>query len=240
MAAGWPPATGRVGEPRSGIRRRGKLPHDLNLYESDQGAAWPAFSPDGKWLVMGTYAEYRFWEVGSWQRKHALPRANAARSIGWIAFASDSKMLAVLHGVSDVQLVDPTTGREFARLPGTGSPYCFSSDGSQLVTHGGREGAIQVWDLRLIRKQLQELDLDWDLPPYPPPSVETTTRLRMQVLPAKPLPPAADLDAQAYQERGLLYVQMRLYPEAVDDFKRAGKLAPRGLSGKRWPVPFLR
>jgi hypothetical protein len=27
---------------------------------------------------------------------------------------------------------------------------------------------LQVWDLRLIRRELHEIGLDWDLPPFPP------------------------------------------------------------------------
>jgi WD40 repeat protein len=139
--------------------RTGKLAQDLDLGEAEQRAAWPAFSPDGKYLVTGTFLEYRCWEVGSWQQKHCLPRENA--SLGWITFSPDGKMMAILHGVSALRLVDPGTGREIATVP-AGMPYCFSSDGSQLVTFAGREGAFQVWDLRLIRQQLKDMDLDWD------------------------------------------------------------------------------
>ena len=39
-----------------------------------------AFSPDGKWLVSGTGAEYRFWEVGSWQPGPQIPRENTANA----------------------------------------------------------------------------------------------------------------------------------------------------------------
>src|SRR5262249_18248426 len=176
----------------------GTLAHDFDLGESEEGTAWPAFSPDGKWLVTGTFAEYRFWEVGSWQKKHALPRENAGKTIGRIIFSPDGKMLAVFRSRSDVQLGDPTTGAQFARLPTAGAPYGFSPDGSLLVTFAGRDGAIQVWDIRLIRQQLEAMDLDWDLPPYPPPRTEGTTPLRVKVLAAKPPPPSAELDAQSH------------------------------------------
>src|SRR5262249_38924976 len=105
-----------------------------------------------------------------------------------------------------------------------GTPYCFSPDGSQLVTYAGRDGAFQVWNLRAIRQQLKEMDLDWDLPPYPAPPSESTKPLRVQVLNAEPLPPSKELDAQAYFERGLLHVQLRSYSKAAADFKRAGEL----------------
>ncbi|MCI0408997.1 MAG: tetratricopeptide repeat protein, partial [Acidobacteria bacterium] len=215
----------------------GEPAHDFDLGEGEATTAWPAFSPDGKWLVTGTYAEYRFWEVGSWQERHSLPRANAGTTIGWIVFSPDGKMVALLHDMSEVRLVDPETRRVFARLPTGGGPYCFSPDGSQLVTYAGRDGAFQVWDLRLIRQQLAEMGLDWDLPPYPLPSSLTPRPqeegqgvrgpLRVKVLPPKPLPPSEELDAEAHLERGLLYVQFRQYKLAWGDFNRAGTLNPK-------------
>jgi hypothetical protein len=45
----------------------------------------------------------------------------------------------------------------------------FSPDGGQLLAHTVGPGRIQVWDLRAVRAQLRELDLDWGLPPCPPP-----------------------------------------------------------------------
>jgi serine/threonine protein kinase/WD40 repeat protein/tetratricopeptide (TPR) repeat protein len=203
----------------------GKPEADLDLGESDHARV--AFSPDGKWLVTGTVAEYRFWEVGSWHKKHGLPRVNAGDTAGMLVFSPDAKMLAVLHNMTEVRLLDPASGREFAHLPTRGFPCCFSPDGSQLVAHAGREGAIHVWDLRLIRRQLAEMGLDWDLPPYPPPLSESAKPLRVQVLLAEPPLPSAELDAQAYLERGLLYVRLRRYWEADADFDRARRLDPK-------------
>jgi tetratricopeptide (TPR) repeat protein len=206
--------------------RTGRLAHDLDLGVPGEKTAWPAFSPDGKWLVTGSFSEYRFWEVGSWQKRHALPRAEGTKTVGWIVFSPDGKMLAILHSVSEVHLVDPATGRPFARLPTSGGPYGFSPDGSHLVTYAGRDGAFQVWDLRLIRQQLREMDLDWDLPPHPSPA-EDAKPLRVKVLAAKRPPPSAELDARAHLERGLLYVQLRQYARARADFDRASTLDPK-------------
>jgi WD40 repeat protein len=164
--------------------RTGALVHGFDLNETDRNATWPAFSPDGKWLVTGTFAEYRIWEVGSWQEKHRLPREDAGKTIGWIAFSPDGKMVALLNDTREVRLVDPATGRAFAHLPTTGAPCCFSADGSKLFTFTARDGAFQVWDLRLIRRQLRQMDLDWDLPPFPPPRNGTATPLRVEVLTA--------------------------------------------------------
>jgi serine/threonine protein kinase/WD40 repeat protein/tetratricopeptide (TPR) repeat protein len=205
--------------------RTGRPEHDFDLGGPEERAAWPAFSPDGKWLATGTAAEYRFWEVGSWNKRHGLSRENAGQTPGWIVFSPDGQVLAVRHSMTEVRLVDPATGREFARLPAAGSPICFSPDGSQLVTDARSDGAFQVWDLREIRRQLKEMGLDWDRPPYPPPT-DSARPLRVRVVAAEPPPPSNELDAQAFRERGLVYVQLRLYGIATDDFNQARVLDP--------------
>src|SRR5262249_62192022 len=96
----------------------------------------------------------------------------------------------------------PRRGENFPRLPTAGGPYCFSPDGSQLVTHAGKDGALHVWDLRLIRRQLEEMGLDWDLPPYPPPSANVKP-LRVRVLAGERPPSSNELRAPACPERGL-------------------------------------
>ena len=35
------------------------------------------FSPDGQWLLTGDGDEYRFWEMGTWKPRHAVPRDHA-------------------------------------------------------------------------------------------------------------------------------------------------------------------
>jgi serine/threonine protein kinase/WD40 repeat protein/tetratricopeptide (TPR) repeat protein len=207
--------------------RTGEDVHPFDLRESLEGTAWPAFSPDGQWLVIGTAEEYSFWEVGSWQQRFSLPRENAGKSRGWIVFAPDSTVVALLHSVSEVRLVDPATGHEFARLPTGGTPYCFSPDGSQLVTYAGRGGALHVWDLRLIRRQLKDMDLDWDLPSYAPPPAENAQPLRLTVVAGERPPPSDELCARAHLERGLLYLGLRKYPPAWVNFVRADTLDPR-------------
>src|SRR5262249_15200475 len=162
-----------------------------------------AFSPDGQWLVTGTFLEYRFWEVGSWRKRHALPREKGSKTIGRIVFSPDGKMLAVLHGVSEVHLVDPATGRPFAHLP-TSRPPCGGPVGPSPGAGGvwpvaGGEGPFRAWALGLTRGQLGEVGLDGALPPSPPPA-EGAKPLRVKVLAAERPPPSAELDARAYLE----------------------------------------
>ena len=122
------------------------------------------FSPDGKWLATNG-GGLRLWAVGSWQE---------GPQIGGqvVAFSPDSKLLAVEMGYGVVRLVNPETGLEYARLedPNQDRPIhmSFSPDGTQLVTTNSDSLSIHVWDLRAIRKQLANMALDWELPPYPP------------------------------------------------------------------------
>jgi WD40 repeat protein len=120
------------------------------------------FSPDGRWLL--TTGGCRLWEAGTWRPGPVLGGVAAA-------FAPDGKLLAVDGGEGVVQLVDPATGREYARLASTGEtrslPRCFSPDGELLVLEGEESRALHVWDQRAERANLRPLGLDWDRPPYP-------------------------------------------------------------------------
>jgi tetratricopeptide (TPR) repeat protein len=70
------------------------------------------------------------------------------------------------------------------------------------------------------------MSLDWDLPPYPPPPAQGAKPLRVTVVPAEPPPPAKALDARAYLERALLYLELRQYIHAMADFERTNTFEP--------------
>ena len=151
----------------------GELVKELPIDHSQVG-----FSPDGKWLAT-TGAGPRLWTVGSWLE---------GPQIGGDAFAfsNDSKLLAVTTGFGAIRLVDPDTGREFARLEDPNQDraryMAFTPDGTQLLATNEDSQSIHVWDLRAIRKQLLPMGLDWELPPYPPGAeVNQLQPLRIQV-----------------------------------------------------------
>jgi len=125
-----------------------------------------AFSPDGKWLATGG-GGVRLWEVGTWRPG---PVVSGPNHTGF-AFACDSRVLAVQDDPGIVRLVVPETGKELARLTAPVDtplwPRCFTPDGTQLIAPG-LDRAVHIFDLAAIRRQLGEIGLDWDLPPYPP------------------------------------------------------------------------
>jgi WD40 repeat protein len=140
------------------------------------------FSPDGRWLATTGGNEGRLWEVGTW-------REALHEQVAWpeLAFApvdrADGRchMLAVDTGTGVVRLLDPETGREYARLSNPGqdlSQLAFHPDGTRLITgNAGAEAGVHVWDLRQIRAGLAETGLDWDAPPFPdPPAADALKR----------------------------------------------------------------
>ena len=40
---------------------------------------------------------------------------------------------------------------------------------------------VRLWDLRLIRQELAQMNLDWDLPPYPPILREASLPAKLEV-----------------------------------------------------------
>jgi WD40 repeat protein len=85
-------------------------------------------------------------------------------------FAPDSKLTAIPTSTG-LRLLDTASGREIATLedPNLDSinQVLFAPDGTQLITINVDKG-IHVWDLRLIRRELKELGLDWHWPEFPP------------------------------------------------------------------------
>ena len=152
--------------------RDGRLVKQLAEYR----AGFPRFSPDGNWLSTDA-DDGRLFAVGTWE---AGPRFGASG-----AFAPDSRLMAIQSTTGAVRLVDRASGGELARLevPNLQGIACpvFTPDGTKLI---GLGNGIRVWDLRLVRQQLAELGLDWDLPPYP--SVDSGSEpkqsLKVQIL----------------------------------------------------------
>ena len=85
-------------------------------------------------------------------------------------------MMAIVPATGQIRLIDPRTLRDLATLtsPEVSSPepqrinwLAFSPDSAHLAAACRTPRAVQLWDLRLIRRQLAQMGLDWELPPYP-------------------------------------------------------------------------
>jgi WD40 repeat protein len=146
-----------------------------------RGGFFPRFSPDGRWLAVGGDAG-QLYAVGTWEP--------GLRFRGRAQFAPEGRLLAVNTGKGVLQLIDIAQERVLAALEGPEQApiefHAFAPDGARLITIiYGKEGNINVWDLRAIRRQLKALDLDWDAPDYPPKPAPADTSLRLEIVPAQ-------------------------------------------------------
>ncbi|MGV3756458.1 MAG: protein kinase domain-containing protein [Verrucomicrobiota bacterium] len=121
------------------------------------------FSPDNRWLVLGANTEYQLFEAGTWKPVRTFAREEAVVDQGYSAFSPDGQLLA-LHATDRIlRLVDPLTGKEYARLTSPDNRILkalrFSPDGRWLAA--ATEANVQLWDLKLLREELAALKLDW-------------------------------------------------------------------------------
>jgi WD40 repeat protein len=155
----------------------------VRVWDADSGALareWTfgdadvAFSPDGRWLALTPSrvneggAECSLWRVGTWERAPAFP-LDRTSAPARVAFSDDGRLLAVACTMTDIALLDPDDLHELARLqapePLLLEPLRFSPDGGRLAVGMGKAGAVGVWDLRLIWRELADMGLDRGLPP---------------------------------------------------------------------------
>ncbi len=128
-------------------------------------ASKPVFSPDGKRLL--TYAVFAVrpihrWEVGTWVETPFPERIEGLRA----AFSPDGKIVVLETGAGVARLIDADTGREYARLEDPTQDrsldFVFTSDGRTLVCPVGDGSCVHIWDLQAIRRQLADMELDWE------------------------------------------------------------------------------
>ena len=177
----------------------------------------PAFSPDGRWLLNRTGES---WEVGTWA-------PGPKRSwVGAVALAPAGHRLAAQGSQRGfVPLFDPDTGRELARLEDPHNDAIipvFGPDGTKLFGHTNDGRCVRVWDLRLIRRGLADLDLDWERPAYPPgpPADPVAAPLDVRVEGARYL---TDPVARDRHEREGLAVALWADPFDADARRRLGE-----------------
>jgi WD40 repeat protein len=137
-----------------------------------------AFTPDGKWLTTSTSQEYRFVRVGTW--KTEFSRAVNLDFVSNICFTAGSRIQAISPGTWGLQLTEAATGNPIVTLDDVGEeqPIKFSPDDGELATWCV-DGTLRLWDLRLIRRELSEVGLDWPGPPLPPRAAQPLMRLSL-------------------------------------------------------------
>jgi tetratricopeptide (TPR) repeat protein len=203
------------------------------------GTTLAVFSPDGRWLAtMGGGQAYRLWEVEGWRAGLGFDGVGGAP-----VFSPDGKLLTLADVTGAIRLIDPNTGREVCRLAGPGQvryvPACFSPDGTRLIATTSDLQELYVWDLRRLRQELKELDLDWAWPEFPPPQAggphpAPTVQVDPGMLREPPFPDdrltvavfsvslgLQPLNPEAYLQRGLAYGRQVMAHGRPEDARRA-------------------
>jgi WD40 repeat protein len=155
------------------------------------GERFLCFTADSNWLVTAPQGQlhFHFWQIGTGQLDSSP--ANNKRLTSPSASPDGSVWLWVDSRALPPKLFNTHTERLLAVLEPPRDIGCagwrFSPDGEKLVVLCGNH-TMHVWDLREIRRELADLGLDWDLPPYPPKTPRDSRPIRVEVMAAKPAP----------------------------------------------------
>lgn len=113
-----------------------------------------AFSPDGKFLAVGTVdGRVQFWDMATGES--GLSLSGHIQGATTIAFGAGGYLLAVGTGSGDVRLWDATSGDGsgfMQKHTGTVESLAFQKDGF-LVASGSAEGGVQLWDIASSAEQ---------------------------------------------------------------------------------------
>jgi WD40 repeat protein/serine/threonine protein kinase len=109
------------------------------------GVGRPAFGPDGKRLAAANGDKVKLWDGKTGQEVLTIPGHLDARGL---AFSPDGTRLAAACPDRSVRLWDAATGEEVLNLkgPAWAGAVAFSADGKRLLTCGGTNNTVQVWE----------------------------------------------------------------------------------------------
>ena len=123
------------------------------------GSSISCFTPDRRWMRIGVDGG-RLLEPGSWKLGPQVP--------GIVQYAPAGNFLAVATNTG-IRLFDQTTQRELATLEDPSLDFAqqilFTPDAAKIIAIN-RNAGIRVRDLRLIRRHLKTMGLDWNSPEF--------------------------------------------------------------------------
>jgi serine/threonine protein kinase/WD40 repeat protein/Tfp pilus assembly protein PilF len=186
------------------------LRHGLPL----EGSTPVRFSPDSRWLATANVAGSDLWEAGTWRRVHHFDRGAQT------AFSPDSRLMALGDAYGVIRICETETAKEIARLtspePGWYQAECFTPDGTKLLA-GSFDDRIYAFDLRAIREGLEELELDWGWPSFPPAVAKPQSPPRIEI---------DTKDARAYTDLGYALLSKHDFDGAIAAYSLGIKQFP--------------
>jgi len=157
-SGGWNSAGVRVGHIGDGSEPR-LLPGTETLTRA--AVAW---SPDGRSLLVGSKEAIDVWRAGDWERSTSWPRRSGEGLPARVAVHPTGRVAAISWSAHELRLVTMPEGLNLARLPTSETELLshvdFSPDGRWLAS-GDESGALQLWDLEAIERELAGHDLGW-------------------------------------------------------------------------------
>jgi tetratricopeptide (TPR) repeat protein len=190
----------------------GQMVHEWEVGKN----AFVYFTPNSRGVIITRSDEFSVWDVATLRPSLRLPR-EAAQYAGHVAFSPDGKLMALEMAPAAIHLLEVATGNLVAKLEDPhgdrASWQGFTPDGAELVVVSGYSNAIHIWDLRAIRAQLKEMNLDWDWPEFTPriatpgpdsegislPAHSHPAPIALEVIPGKLAKPRLTADQRAEQ-----------------------------------------
>jgi eukaryotic-like serine/threonine-protein kinase len=155
-----------------------------------QGARAAQFSPDGRWLVLAG-GRYDIWDPAKLRRVTSIDSEAEEPTGAWAEFSPDGRILALTRDGRQIDLRSVGSWTSIAALEAPDGirveQIRFSRDGRRLAA-SGRDGSVQVWDLRAMAGELTAIGLDWPLPMGRGAEAGEAdfSSLRLKVIPAVP------------------------------------------------------
>lgn len=129
------------------------------------GNAHVQFSPDGKWLAVGSGNSYQLYETGRWKPGAKFLRDTVSDYPGPLAFSHMGNFLWIAKNHQQVKLLKIPRLEEVASLSipkGDRITWITASSDDQYLVVGTSGDTIHVWNLKMMRSDLARLGLDWE------------------------------------------------------------------------------